>query len=240
MVKKKKNSKEQMSEEEKAQKDKRKIDRFLSKSAHKIMQDNPDVLRTVVGKTFNFNIPTIEESSMSKLLAHIDELLIKDIENNPSLKRDILDARIAQLMEGFGTVKVGEEWRRKPPTLDDWIMQFEKFNLFQETIGIKPKGILQELASPEIINPFLMTIVELLKARQAGPSEETKIPVQIDGKNVTITIEEYKQLAAKGRIQVIADIGSEPTDNPGNGNGSGEADQIPDDKKDETKAEDTQ
>jgi len=239
-MKKKKNEKEQRGEEQKPNRDKLKIDRYLSRSALEMMKGNPDVLRMMVSKTFGFEIPTLAEQRESEVSALIDELVIKKINENQGLQQDIVNARIEQLMESLGMVKDGEEWRRRPMTLDDLTMQFEKLNVLKETIGIKSKGFLEELVSPEIINLILMTITEVLKNRQSGPSEETRILVRIDGERVAITPEKYKQLAAEGRIQVIADIGSEPPDNPGNGKSSDGVNQIPDDKKDETKAEDTQ
>ena len=162
----KKDHKKPLDPEQQLAKEKLKIQKFVHKQGRQLIQDNPDFLRRMVAREFGFEIPTIQQQKESELNARIDELVIEEINNNESLKHDIVNARLNQVMNSLGMVEQGEEWRRKPPTLDDWISQVEKVNRLKEAVGIKPKGFLQEIFSPEVITALIQAIPMLLGKNQ--------------------------------------------------------------------------
>jgi hypothetical protein len=199
----KKDRKNPLDPEQQLAKEKLKAQKFVHKKGLELIQDNPDLLGRMVAKEFGFEIPTIQEQKQSELMAHIDELLIELIDTNETLKNDVLMGRLGQLMESMGVVRQGEEWHRKPPTLDDWIIQVEKVEKLKEIIGIKPKGFFQGLITPEVLTALAQVIPALFGKNQGVTPGEPRVFVELDGDMVILPHDEFTKYLAEGRVKPV-------------------------------------
>lgn len=215
---KKRNEKPQPTAEEKSRKEEHRLKRFLSKSAIELADSDPETKRQMVAQTFGYQIPSPAERSEGKLIAHIDDLAIKKLSEEPELRRKVTDARIRQVMEKHGLIAEGEELRRKPPSIKGLIEEAEEINELKAVMGIKEPGILTALMDPAVINSFLTLLSGFIAPRQTKADNGVLVSVRVDGKNRIVTQEELKQLPAQGHVEYLGEVEVTELNNQSKGN----------------------
>ncbi|MFC1985431.1 hypothetical protein ACFLWC_00380 [Chloroflexota bacterium] len=205
-MKKKRPEKKQLTDEEKSRAADAKLKRFIAKSALELADRNPEVKRQMVSQTFNYKLPDEAEKSQQELVAHIDRLAIKMLEEDPKFARVVAEARIRQVTEDMGLQIEGEEWRRKPRTIDDEIEFARKIKQLKEVLGIKEPGILDAFKDPKVIVSALQVASELLGKKMAPTSESVVISVSPNGEERIMTPEDYEKLKAQGHVKHLSDV----------------------------------
>ena len=125
-MKKKRNEKRRPTDEEMSRAEDAKLKRYITKSALQWAERDPDVKRQMVAQTFGYKLPDQAEKRRQELVAYIDEIAIRRINEDPELARRITDARIRQVMEEMGLKFEGEEWRKKPLSTKELIEKFKE------------------------------------------------------------------------------------------------------------------
>lgn len=217
-MRKKRNKKRLLTAEESARKMELKMKRRAYKYALELAESDPEIRRRMAAQVFGFELPDPAEKSREELLANIDQHAIKRINDNPELQRQITDRRIEQVMKSTGLIADGEEWRKKPPSLDDIIEEFEKFNHLKEVLGIKEPGLLDALMSPELIKAILPILNQLISSKQPPPSNKILVWARGDETDKLFPLEELESLLEEGKAKPLYSIDSEKPDNISKGN----------------------
>lgn len=215
---KKRTEKRQPTAEESSRNAEHRMKRYLSKSAIEIAENDPETRRIMMAQAFGFKFEDPVEKSRGKLIALIDELAIQRIKDDPELARTITDRRIRQVMESLGLIADGEEWQKKPLSLDEMIEEFEKVNHLKEVLGIKEPGFFDALMDPKVITSVLSMISQVMGGKQPPAANGMLVMVQIDGKDKLVTMEEFKRRQAEGKVKPLDTLESEKPNNRSKGN----------------------
>lgn len=219
-MKKKRTEKRRPTDEEMSRADDAKLKRYITRSAIEWAEGEPEVRRQMVAQTFGYNLPDQAEKSERKLLAVIDELAIRRIEEDHELAKRITDARIRQVTEEMGLKVEGEERRKKPLTFQDLIRQVREYKELKEEFGVKEPGLIESLLQPEVIISFLKMLHAVTGGAEQKPAVEREfIWVQENGEEKRLTEEEYLKLVSKVNNKYVdkaaADTGKEESATPG-------------------------
>ena len=205
-MKKKRNEKRRPTDEEMSRADDVKLKRYITKSALQWAERDPEVKHQMVAQTFGYKLPDQAEKRRQELVAYIDEIAIQRLKEDPKLARIVVDARLRQVTEEMGLQIEGEEWRRKPLTMDDLIVQFKKFNEIKELVGIKKPGFWNDITDPQVITSFLAMIREVFMKEQPPAENRGIVLVQENGEERLITEEEYRELKAQAQSKSLGNV----------------------------------
>ena len=215
---KKRTDKRQPTAEERSRAADHKLKRFISNSAIELGQQDPEIRRQMLIQTFGYKLPDPAEKSKRDLIAHMNELAIESIDKDPELKQKITDAIIRQALEGLGLIAEGEEWRKRPLSIQELIGKFKEIRELKEVLGVKEPGVFDALMNPEVITGILSLISVLLGGKQSAAANGVLVLVRIDGKDTLVTQEEFEQLKAQGQVKSLGDVESAEPNNPSKGN----------------------
>lgn len=233
-MKKKRPEKRPSTDEERSRAADAKLKRYITKSALDWAEKEPEVRRQMVAQTLGYKIPDEVEKSRRELINSINELAIKKLKENPKLAQAVAEARIRQVTEEMGLQIEGEEWRRRPLTIDDHIERAKKFGELKEVLGVKERGFWDAITDPQVIVGILSLANDLITAWKSSSTQKALVPVKVDGIDRLVTQEELEQLKAKGKIKYIGSIepadqnneekGDHTTSEPETSNGADEGD----------------
>jgi len=182
-----------------------KLKRYITKSALEWADREPEIRRQMVAQTFGYKFPDEADKMQRELIAHIDKLAIQRLKDDSKLAGIVADARIRQATEEMGLQIEGEEWRRKPLSLDDYIERAKKFKELKEVMGVKEPGFVDAFTDPKVIVAAIQLISELVGNKQVPPANNVVL-VSEDGEEREITRQEYEQLKAGGNIANLKDM----------------------------------
>jgi len=190
-----------------------KLKRYITKSALEWADREPEVRRQMVAQTFGYKLPDQAEKSRQELIAYIDELAIKRLKEDDGLARAVVEARIRQVTGEMGLQIEGEEWRRKPLSIDDYIERAKKFKELKEVLGVKEPGFWNSLMDPKVIANLLAIIREVFIEKQPPAEDKALVMVQVNGINRLITMEEFVKMEGKEPIKYIGSVEPSEPDN---------------------------
>ena len=205
-MKKKRTEKRRPTDEEMSRADDAKLKRYITKSALQWAERDPEVKRQMIVQTFGYKLPDQTEKRRQELVAYIDEIAIRRINEDPELARRITDARIRQVMEEMGLKFEGEEWRKKPLSTKELIEKFKEINELKEVLGVKEPGLLDAFTDPQVITSFLAMIREVFMKEQPPAGNQGIVLVQENGEERLITEEEYRELKAQAQSKSLGNV----------------------------------
>ena len=204
-----------------------KLQRYIASSAIKLADEEPEIRREMVAKTFNFHIPSQTEKAHNELHVFIDNLAIKMLKEDPEFARTIAEAKIRQVTEEMGLHIEGRQLQRKPPSIDDWIEQFRKIKELKEVLGVKEPRFWDSFKDPQVIAGIFSMIREVFAREQPPAEDKVFVMVQESGINRLITMEEFAKMTSKEPVAYIG--GKEPSapDNEGKSNDAASEPETP-------------
>jgi len=234
MKKKRRPEKRRATDQEESRAADAKLKRFISSSAIELAKREPNVQRQMVAQTFGYHLPDEVEKMEGELHAYIDKLAIDKLKKDDGFAQEIAEARIRQVTEEMGLNLEGDESRRKPASIDDYIEQFRKIQELKEVIGVKEPGTWSSLLDPQVITSFLALAREIFAKEQPPAENKVLVLVQMDGIKRLVTTEEFKQMTGKEPVAYLD--GEEPPgpDNEAKSNDPASEPETPD----KTEAED--
>lgn len=227
-MKKKRTEKRRPTDEEMSRAADTKLKRYITKSALEWADRDPEIRSQMIAQTFGYKLPDQAEKKQRELIAYVDELAIQRLKEDPELARIVVDARLRQITEEMGLQIEGEEWQRKPLTMDDLIVQFKKVNEIKELMGIKKPGFWNDITDPQVIIGILQIIRELFPAKPSPAAKGALLLVRVNGVDKLVTREQYEQLKAQGHVECVSDVESGEPISLGEGNDTASEPEIPD------------
>ena len=192
-MKKKRTEKRRPTDEEMSRAADTKLKRYITKAALEWADRDPEIRSQMVAQTFGYKLPDQAEKKQRELIAYIDELAIQKLKEDHKLAGIVVDARLRQVTEEMGLEIEGEEWRKKPFSVDDYIERAKKFKELKEVMGVKEPGFVDAFTDPKVIVAALQLISELVGNKQASPANNVVL-VSEDGEEKEMTRQEYEQL----------------------------------------------
>ena len=172
---------------------------YVEKELVKMAQEDLAFKRQLICQTFKITLPDPAEGERLRLLAVINQEVIKRIEENPGLAERMADAKIFKTMREEGMTRDGE----RPSAMRQNIEIAKEVNELKELMGIKDPGILDALMKPEVLVSIIPMISGIISAiigrKESSNSEETVVWVQQNGEEKRMTMAEFKQLKGEGR-----------------------------------------
>lgn len=230
---KKRNKKQQPSMEDRARISDHKLKRFISDSAINLAKDDPEAKRQMISQIYGFPLLDQDEKSKKELKSFLFEITKKRIKEDPNLERKITDAVIRKLMEEYGFIADGDEWRKKPPSLDDMIENFKKVQEIKEIVRAGKPGWLETLMSPESVTAILSILGQVINTRQSSATPVEFVWVQIEGKDELIPRELLEKLKADGKVKSLEDLELVEPDNHNKGDDTTSESETPSETKGE-------
>lgn len=216
-MKKKRIEKRRPTDEEMSRAADTKLKRYITRSALEWADRDPEIKRQMVAQTFGYKLPDQAEKKQRELIAYIDELAIQKLKEDHKLAQIVVDARLRQVTEEMGLEIEGEEWRRKPLSVDDYIERAKKFKELKEVMGVKEPGFVDAFTDPKVIVAALQLISELVGNKQVSPTNNVVL-VSEDGEEKEMTRQEYEQLKDGCDTVNLKDMEIGEPISPGRGN----------------------
>jgi hypothetical protein len=226
----KRRKRQRLTDEEKASRLDIKLKRVISKAAEDLALRDEDASRQMVAQTFGFKLADREEKSRTELVTFLNELAIEELKKNPDLAQRIAQAMIRREVQELGLRVEGDDWIRKPYTMDDMIRDSKKVNELKQVLGVKESaGWLEALLNPQVVKGILGLLTKMIGGGgQAYESDGGLIRCSIDGEEKLLTPEEFAKLVAQrdaGALdKATGNAGKEgPADKSGDNNNEGES-----------------
>lgn len=186
-------------------------ERFL-KMAEKNPQLERDYIQRLLGVEIKDPDPVMQLKQ--ELDRKLTEHALAQIEADPELKEQYARMRLEELVGGAKRTK------RRPSDDDseDGLMlgnsgsfldQLEEVEAIKERLGAGGKSTIAELVNKDTL-PYILQFISSMTGKGNGehaattPADNRTIICSVDGKLQELTIEQYKQLSAKGQIQPAA------------------------------------
>ena len=200
-------------EREKRKAESRRI-KFATDEFIRQAQNDPDLKRQFVLDTFHITLPPKDPIAEQKnqIKKIITEEALKEIQNDPELRKEFARSQVEEIM-GRKSRKHDDlgDFNGGGSPLEDILSELDNVELLKQRLGGGDQSLLGKLLTPENVGQFL----GLITALQGGklPMSKTYI-VQLDGKQVEVTEEQYKQLSESGRLRPVAELAAPVSEVP--------------------------
>lgn len=183
--------------------------RYITDSFIEMANQDPEWRRQMVAEAYSLKLPTKDPAAeqQKELEALISDLAMKQLRENPELARQIVDARISQLVNqgDLATNGDGEEYR-PDSGIGQVLGEIEDLEELKSRLGGgKSSAFADVFKDPQVITSLISTLQSFIKG-VSPQAMETKIMVQVDGQSKTVTELEFQRLQMEGRVKPIAAI----------------------------------
>lgn len=194
IFKKKKRKKRKSTQQQKLDRIELRQRKYLEKALEEMTEKDPELKRLIVAKTFNITLPDPSIGQRQEVDALINDLVIREIQQDPELRQKMVSGRIFQFMQSAGLAPSNEELRNRPTPMQQMINALDEFNKLKEAAGVKEPGFFRSLLTPEFITAAFQTIRELLPGTKPPVNAKDTIILVQNGEEREITRTEYEHL----------------------------------------------
>jgi hypothetical protein len=194
IFKKKKRKKRKSTQQQKLDRIELRQRKYLEKVFEEMTEKDPELKRLIIAKTFNITLPDPSIGQRQEVDALINDLVIKEIQQDSELRKEMVSGRIFQFKQNVGLAPSNEELRNRPTPMQQMINSLEEFNRLKEAAGVKEPGFFRSLVTPELITAVFQTIRELLPGTKPPANIKDTIILVQNGEEREITRTEYERL----------------------------------------------